>query len=393
MKNIIRTVSLMLCMVMLLGTMVFPCSAEENVLWTDENITLTFDTDTETLTVSGEGATDDYQEVLLQFESYLSPIFKNEDIKHVVVEEGITYLGTCLFLDCINIETVEFPNSLKEISHSAFEGCNKITSVEFPEGIKVVNNLDIGDIKNLTEVKFYGNFPEMYVTIFRGFKGTVYYPANNPTWTDEVIEELKKDDVYNNITWESWEAPKIERADNRFVDVEEGAWYIDGVQYVYENDVMSGTGDAKFNPSMTLSRAQMVQILFNMSGEKVEDYMGESEFADVEADSWYTAAVNWASQKGVTAGIGGGMFGVKENVSRQQLVKFLYNYFTPEAVETDLSDYTDAEEVSDWALEAIQWAVGAGVVSSTSESALVLAPKNPVMRAGTAAMLYNYLNK
>lgn len=107
-----------------------------------------------------------------------------------------------------------------------------------------------------------------------------------------------------------------------FTDVAQNSFYAKAVAWAVENGITKGTGDGKFSPNATCSRAQAVTFLYRASG--VPAVSGSAEFSDVAANAYYAAAVKWAEQNGVTEGIGGGLFGSNNDCTRAQIVTFLY---------------------------------------------------------------------
>lgn len=184
---------------------------------------------------------------------------------------------------------------------------------------------------------------------------------------------------------------------NPFVDVDRGAWYFEGVMYVSEKGYMNGTNADKttFSPDMKFTREQFVQLLFNIEGVSAADYAGDTGFSDVPAGQWYSAAVKWANEAGVTSGIGNGKFGLGGEVTREQLAKFLMNYAEMKGKDitkrADLSEFTDNGQISSWATDAASWAVAEGFLGSTSTSAKVLAPTRVAVRSEIAKVTMGYV--
>ena len=178
-----------------------------------------------------------------------------------------------------------------------------------------------------------------------------------------------------------------------FTDVETGSWYYDGVKYAVEKGLFAGTSATTFAPNMELTRAMLVTVLYRLAGSpEVSQF---DKFSDVQADSWYEDAVTWAAANGVVAGYGGGVFGPDDDITREQLALILYRYaqLTEQDVdtETDLSAYSDVGEVSDFAREAMVWAVENGLISGTSKT--TLSPKGTATRAQVAVILMRYLEQ
>ena len=177
-----------------------------------------------------------------------------------------------------------------------------------------------------------------------------------------------------------------------FTDLAAGAWYEDSVAYVYRHDLMSGFSEDTFGPNAALSRAQLCQILYNMEGRPA--VTGSGSFSDLADGAWYTDAVTWAASQGIVDGYGGGLFGPDDNITREQLASILYRYAQARGddvsvgEDTNILSYSDAADVAEYAVSAMQWACGAGVITGISESAL--APRGEATRAQTAAMLMRF---
>ena len=244
--------------------------------------------------------------------------------------------------------------------------------------------------------------------------GTVVVPANESHFVQifpkdgYVIDSVKVDgtNVYftpqgSSVRIDSVTAnSKIEITSAKacpFTDVARDAWYYEGVMYVAEKGYMNGTNAEKttFSPDMKFTREQFVQLLFNIEGVSKEDYAGDTGFSDVPADQWYSAAVKWANEAGVTSGIGGGKFGLGGEVTREQLAKFLMNYAEMKGLDTtaraELSEFTDNGQISSWATDAVSWAVFESFLGSTSTSAKVLSPTRVAVRSEIAKVTMGYV--
>lgn len=177
-----------------------------------------------------------------------------------------------------------------------------------------------------------------------------------------------------------------------FDDVDDGDWFADAVRFVYENGMMNGTGDTTFAPDATTSRSMIVTILYRLEGEPVVD--DAMDFSDVAGDAWYTDAVRWAAGEGIVGGYGNGLFGSDDAVTREQLAAILYRYAVYVGYDvsigedTNLLSYDDFEDLSEYAIPAMQWACGTGIVNGTSESTLT--PQGEAERAQVAAMLMRF---
>lgn len=152
---------------------------------------------------------------------------------------------------------------------------------------------------------------------------------------------------------------------NVFYDVAQGAWYYDAVQYVTQRGLMTGVSDRQFAPNAILSRAQAVQILYALAGGPTVS--ASNDFVDVNRGDWYADAVSWATANGVVSGMGKEMFGPNAPLTREQLALILYHYaqvagYAPHQGGMAIQEFSDSASISGWALEAVQWAVNAGLL-------------------------------
>ncbi len=178
-----------------------------------------------------------------------------------------------------------------------------------------------------------------------------------------------------------------------FTDVKESDWFYDAVMFVYEKKIMVGTSDTTFSPYGTATRGMMAAIIWRMEGSPKAEYSGTLK--DVPKDSYYAEAVKWTMQQGIFSGYGGGLFGPDDPITRQQLAAIFYNYAKYKGYDltpTDsLSGFTDADKVSDWAQDAMKWAVGSGLMNGKGDG--ILDPQGTATRAEIAAMLHRFIEK
>ena len=174
-----------------------------------------------------------------------------------------------------------------------------------------------------------------------------------------------------------------------FADVSDGDWFAGAVRFVYESGMMNGVSETAFAPHGAASRSMIVTILWRLEGEPVVDYA--MDFTDVDGDAYYAAAVRWAASVGIVNGTGDATYRPDAPVTREQLAAILYRYAVYKGYDVsigedaDLLRYADAAELSAYAIPAMQWACGAGIVNGTSAS--TLSPQGGATRAQVAAML------
>ena len=153
-----------------------------------------------------------------------------------------------------------------------------------------------------------------------------------------------------------------------FSDVSAGKWYVEAVQYVYDNDLMSGS-EGKFKPTDNITRGQLVTTLYRLAGEpKVTDYSALEAFSDVAAGKYYTDAICWAYNVGVGTG-NNGKFQPNNPLTRQQMAAFIFRYTDVMGYDTSIrEDYSymlNADKVGSYAKDAMSWAVGMGLITGS----------------------------
>ena len=174
-----------------------------------------------------------------------------------------------------------------------------------------------------------------------------------------------------------------------FPDVDENDWFYDEVVYVYENGLMNGVENNQFAPNTATNRAMLATILYRLAGQP--DVSGDLPFTDVAAGTWYTDAVLWAAQNGIVNGLGENTFAPMNTLTREQLVTMLYRYAEAEGYDVsaaaDLSGYPDAGKVQPYAQEAMSWAVAEGIVEGMDGN---LNPAGNATRAQIATILMRF---
>ena len=180
-----------------------------------------------------------------------------------------------------------------------------------------------------------------------------------------------------------------------FNDVQENHWAVSYIRDCYEKGIMNGTGGGKFSPATEVSRAQVVTTLWRLAGEPEPE--GENKFVDVQNVLWYSAAVTWAAENGITTGVGGAYFAPDRTVTRGEVAAILYRYAEyagdDMTAKADLSTFADAGELSDWNRDAFAWCAAEGIITgkTAGENAPVrLAPSDALTRAEIAAVLCRY---
>ena len=238
------------------------------------------------------------------------------------------------------------------------------------------------------------NEPTKAGYVFTGWSGTDLVGEDNLTVT---IPAGSIGDRRYTAHWEF--DPTIIAALNptpnvEFLDVSRVDWFYYDVRYVCENGLMNGTSRNRFSPYGTATRGMLVTILYRMENEP--RCFGSAAFSDVKPGAYYEKAVVWASQNGIVSGYTDGTFRPDAPVTREQLASILYRYTLYRGQDvsagetTSLTGYGDAQAVSSYALPAMRWACGTGILQGANGK---LNPSGLATRAQLAAMLHRYLTK
>ena len=176
-----------------------------------------------------------------------------------------------------------------------------------------------------------------------------------------------------------------------FGDVGKSSWFYGDVEYVYEKGIMSGTGETTFDPYGILTRGMIVTIIYRMEKEPAAAL--DSLFTDVDPAQWYGKAVAWAAKNSIVTGYNDATFGPNDPVTREQLAAILYRYaiyrgMTAVTLEDNLGGFADAAQISAYAVPAMNWAVGKGLLNGADG---LLMPKAQASRAQVAAIIHRYL--
>lgn len=180
-----------------------------------------------------------------------------------------------------------------------------------------------------------------------------------------------------------------------FADAAPTAWYHDGVHYCLENGLMHGISADKFLPNGSTTRAQLAVILWRLDGSPAP--VSAAGFGDVADGAWYTEAVRWAADSGVVKGYDNGRFGPNDAVTREQMAAILYRYAQHKGYDvsagedTNILSFDDAFAVSEYAIPAMQWACGSGMVHGIArDGGMLLAPRDTTTRAQAATLIMRF---
>ena len=177
-----------------------------------------------------------------------------------------------------------------------------------------------------------------------------------------------------------------------FTDVMESDWFFENVKYAYENGLLYGISETKFGPQIEMTRAMLVTVLYRAEGEPAVNK--SVPLADVDENAYYANAVAWAQQNGIVYGVTENKFAPDDNITREQIVTILFRYTKYKGYDvsvgenTNILSYTDAKDISEYAVPAMQYAVGSGLIKGKTES--TINPLDNATRAEIAAILQRF---
>lgn len=374
-----------------------------------------------------------------------------DSLKSIVLPRNIKQINDFTFRGCNELETLVFPNGLERIGKYAVSLCDKLSKVIIPYSVtdieeyafEKVSYFEIplsiyytgarkewekihidayafGDdrmpgILYNTSCESLGHHfeSEPVVYVYPDCTNTgngvgfcvvcseycdVVIPKTDHQWSDweyvvqpEYFIDGEKVRVCKSCNYkEKIIVPKS----NPFKDIEGGEWYAESVLWCYENGYMVGISENEFGLDRGDSRAWFATVLAKINGADVDEYSNSKmSFTDVKPGKWYSASIEWAYQNGFTAGIGDGLYGYKNDVTLEQISVFFRTYSKHMGIdvsaEADLSGYSDYDRIHYWALDAMEWAVGEGLIVGTSTT--TLSPRDPVSRAQMAVIIKNYV--
>ena len=182
------------------------------------------------------------------------------------------------------------------------------------------------------------------------------------------------------------EKPQQTTPTHPFVDVAEGQWFHEAVQYVWEQGLVQGINQTEFGPAVPASRAMVVTILYRLDGAETEPET--SSFDDVEPGSWYHAPVEWALENGITTGVSESEFEPSRNVIREQFVAFLHRYAGEPEPDGMPEYFGDWDDVSGYAQKAVAWAVETGLLTGYDDD--TIKPLKELNRAELAVLMQRF---
>ena len=333
----------------------------------------------------------------------------NEFLCSVTIPDSVTQIGKYAFSEVTFLEGIELSKNIKEISYGMFYGCKSLKSIVIPEGVEYIYPRSFVNCFSLSIIHFPRSLKEICIEIGWGENEgpfascqsitDVYFAGNSEKWGDLTdIYQLYSGDLSSAHWFLTESGYYLKKANvhwvNPFIDIQEndGKWFTDSVVYCYINGYLGGISGNEFDYKSSVNRAMFATILAKIDDAPLYEY-SEMSFTDVPAEQWYSNAIEWAYRNGYTAGLDRGIFGPKYPVKREQLATFLYTYSEKKGYDVsgraDIGAYTDHANVSDYALDAMTWAVNKGIFGGTDKRELL--PKDSITRAQMAVVIKSFV--
>ncbi len=199
---------------------------------------------------------------------------------------------------------------------------------------------------------------------------------------------LIKNNASTENSWEQGSAP-APTVQSVFTDVADVAWAIDEINHLNERNIMTGVGNGRFEPNRPITREEMLKLVCLVVG--IEEGNDEAQFSDVDDDAWYYPHLCGAVKAEIINGLGDGTFGIGRSVSREDLCVMLYRAANPDKLEsTKALTFTDADRISDYAKDAVEFMYSIGAISGYPEGGFV--PQGNCTRAEAAKIMYAFMN-
>ena len=300
----------------------------------------------------------------------------------VEIPEGVTIIARGVFQDRADVTSITFPSSLTDIGPSAFQNCTGLTSITFPDNITMIEMGAFTGCTGLTTVTLPNRITEISQGVFASCTNltSITIPQSVTTiWMGAFGSSTNLKDVYYAGTQEQWgninimlanepldsatiyyNSAPAEAPASPFTDVPADAYYSDAVEWAVDQGITSGTTDSTFSPDKTCTTAEIITFLWRASGSPAAS--GGNPFSDVPAGAYYEQAALWAHENGL---VSGSVFQGDTPCTRAATVTYLWKLAGQPAA--GASGFTDVPDGSDYA-QAVAWAVQEGVTSGTGDS-------------------------
>ncbi len=354
-----------------------------------EDLFWSFDEETKVLTITGTGEMWNYY-AIPKFEApWLDHV---ENIREIVLPEGLTYIGCTAFINCKNLQSLNIPDSVTGVGEYALWNCDALEDIYYG-----------GDAAAWSAVAIDENGNDAFDA------ARIHWNTNSSEghWTHQITATCTEagaeyETCACGYTRNETEAPalghefvdgvctrcgKEQEATDIFTDVKPGAFYIDAVNWAVRNDVTQGTSATTFSPNKTCTRGQVVTFLWRAYGSE-EPSSTDHPFTDVKPGAYYYTAMLWAVEQGITSGTSATTFSPNKDCTRAQVVTFLWRAAGQPEPESDNCPFTDIKKTASY-YKAVLWAVENNITTGTSATSF--SPGKTCTRGQVVTFLYRAL--
>lgn len=335
------------------------------------------------------------------------------DVTDITIPRSVAKIGKSCFGECTPLETIYIPNTVTEIGENALWGCPELTircyagSAAYNYAVEnnvayVILDEDCLHSSTRTETEYAPTCSEKgRDCVYCAYCGRVMEFVD----TDPISHSFTDWDVRSTVE-RYRECTACGRAEyqycrdyvwnNPFSDVAVDAWYADSVGFTNYNSIIKGMSRDTFDPEASMTRYMFVTLVGRICGVKEDDFT-ECRFDDVPSGQWYTSYVEWAARNNIVNGISGNKYGGERDITREQMATLLYRF--ADYLSIDLSGpsgseympFSDSSEVSEYAKEALSWAIHVGMINGVGNNLLL--PGGTARRCEVAVLTERFINK
>ncbi len=317
-------------------------------------------------------------------------IFENcTSLTSVTISSGMTYISGGMFQGCTSLKKMEIPANIQSIQEKAFLGCTSLSSVGLPDGLEYVSDYAFLNCTTLSKIIIPRSVSSIGYQAFGYYNPDIYYIySDNSIQLDGfTVYGFRNSAAQNYARENKFKFVALDATDeNPFTDLDENDYYYDAVLWAYNHDpqITAGTNKTHFSPYKTCTREQVVTFLWRAKGCP-EPSSTNNPFKDVPADAYYTKAVLWAVENGISNGKSKTKFGVGDPCTRGQVVTFLWRAEGEPEPTSATNPFKDVSE-TDYFYKAVLWAVENGITNGTSKTKF--SPANTCTRGQVVTFLY-----
>ena len=280
------------------------------------------------------------------------------NLESVIMADSVEIMGTAVFRDCKKLKNVHLSESLIEVSYQSFYENDSLVSIVIPRKVQLIHKTAFYKCDKLKRITLPKSLVYIYASAFSHDENLsqVFFEGTKAEWDDIDVSNYNTYLLESKIYYSSY---------NPFDDVSGEANYLKSIVWAYLNNVIAGTSDKTFSPDENCTRGQLAVMLYRMYGKPSISGM-TIPFTDVKTSAYYYKAVVWAYNKGYIKGTSATSFKPEGSITRQDMVVILWRINGSKVVDIE-NPFTDVDS-SSYAYKAIMWAYKNKITSGTSSS-------------------------